>query len=80
MTKCDKLGILREAKDLVMEVDVDKQSRFPEVVCRSTERPDAVLVGKFIRLLRQSLHVGMQIIRLDHVCEALDLFKDQLEI
>ena len=40
--KVDKLGILHEAKDWVMEVDVDQQLRFVEAVCISTQRPDII--------------------------------------
>ena len=36
--KYDKLGILHEAKDWVMGVDVEQQLRVPEVVCISAYR------------------------------------------
>ena len=41
--KVDKLGILHEAKDWVMETDLDQQLQFPEIICSSTQRPDIVL-------------------------------------
>ena len=41
--KVDKLGILHEAKDWVMETDLDQQLLFPEIICSSTQRPDIVI-------------------------------------
>ena len=41
--KYDKLGILHEAQDWVMEVDIDQGLRFPKAVCISTQRPDIVI-------------------------------------
>ena len=35
--KYNKSEILHEAKDWVMEVDVDQQWRFPEAICISTQ-------------------------------------------
>ena len=41
--KVDKLGILHEAKDWVMETDLDQQLRFPEIICSSTQSTDIVI-------------------------------------
>ena len=41
--KYNKSGILHEAKDWVMKIDVDQQLRFPEAICISTQRPDIVI-------------------------------------
>ena len=38
--KYNKLGILHEAKDWVMKVDVEQQLRFPEAICILAQRPD----------------------------------------
>ena len=41
--KNDKLGILHEAKDWEIDVDVVQQLRFPEAVCPSIQRPEIVI-------------------------------------
>ena len=47
--KYSKLGILHEAKDWVMEVDVDQQLRFSEAICISTLRQDIVIYSLKLR-------------------------------
>ena len=47
--KYNKSGILHEAKDWVMEVDVDQQLRFPEAISISTQRPDIVIYSLKLR-------------------------------
>ena len=47
--KYDKLGILHEAKDWVMGVDVEQQLRVPEVVCISAYRQD--ISHQFIKIV-----------------------------
>ena len=44
-----KLGILHEAKDWVIKVDVDQQLRFPEAICISTQRPDIFIYSLKLR-------------------------------
>ena len=41
--KYNKSGVLHEAKDCMMEVNVDQQLRLPEAICISTWRPDIVI-------------------------------------
>ena len=41
--KIDKLGILHEAKDWVIDVDVVQQLQFPEAVCTSIQRQEIVI-------------------------------------
>ena len=47
--KYNKRGNLHEAKDWVMEVDVDQQLQFPEAVCISIQRPDIVIYSLKLR-------------------------------
>ena len=47
--KYSKLGKLHEAKDWVMEVDVDQQLRFSEAICISTLRQDIVIYSLKLR-------------------------------
>ena len=47
--KYNKSGILHEAKDWVMKIDVDQQLRFPEAICISTQRPDIVIYSLKLR-------------------------------
>ena len=47
--KYNKSGILLEAKDWVMEVDVDQQLQFLEVICISAQRPDRVIYSLKLR-------------------------------
>ena len=42
-------GILHDAKDWVMQVDVDQQLRFQEAICISTKRPDIVIYSLKLR-------------------------------
>ena len=41
--KYNKSGVLHEAKDCMMEVNVDQQLRLPEAIYISTWRPDIVI-------------------------------------
>ena len=43
LRRYDKLEILHEVKDWVMEVHIDQQLRFLETVYISTQRPDIVI-------------------------------------
>ena len=47
--KYNKSGILHETEDLVIEVDIDQQLRFPEAICISTQRPDIVIYSLKLR-------------------------------
>ena len=47
--KYDKSRILHEAKDWVMEIDVDQPLRFQEAIWTSTQRPDVVIYSLKLR-------------------------------